>query len=231
MSRGLGRIRYAFAMLREAGPLALLGECVRRLAERRTFLLIERILDCPPEPPRLPNGFTFGRATHEDVQSILTDPREESRRTRRLLLMRRYFYESGLTECYVVKHEATGDVCHIRWLVTHEGASRADSGISRRFHSITEDEGRAEYTYTATRWRRQGLAAAAGQGVLGIAFELGLGRVTGVIDRRNLASLATAERQGYRVAGVAVESRFLLARWKRIRATEDRPRPTELARA
>lgn len=223
VSRAPGKLRFALALLREAGVLALFGEFIRRLAGRRTLLLLNLDLDTPPDPARFPPGFAFGPATPEEVRSTLADTSAEPRHARLLLLMRRYFHESGLTDCYVVRHVASGDVCHIRWLVTRESATRASPELARRFATLADDEGRAEYTFTATRFRHQGLAAAAGQAVLGVAFERGVRRMIAHVDRRNLASLATAKRQGYRVTAVIVESRFLGYQWQRVRP--GRPAP------
>lgn len=202
--RAFAVVRFGLLILRWCGPRLFLRKMAHQIYGRTIFLVTKGPLD----EPKLPSSFqcTVSLASPADVEELFSRLHHESPEGRYQLLVRKWYHERGLGDCYITRAADTNEICMVRWLITPEHVKRL--GWEDRF-PLEEDEYTSENIYTFKRYRRVGAGKASSILMTEIIRQLGFKRYKCYTDETNILTLKWSERAGDKVYERILERHFL----------------------
>ena len=102
---------FGLRILRWCGPRVFLRKMANQLYGRTIFLVTIGQLDAP----RPPSSFqcTVSLASPDDVDELFRGLHHENPEGRYQLLVRKWYHERGLGDCYVTRATATNEICTV----------------------------------------------------------------------------------------------------------------------
>lgn len=207
--RALSVLRFGLLVLQYCGLRYSLKKLAHQLYGSTIFLVGDISLDA--QTPKSPFKCTVSRATPGEVDEIFRAIPFESREGRYQLLVRKWYHNRGFGDCYVARATETGEICHIRWLVTPEHIKQL--GWEDRF-PLEEDQLMRENSYTFEKYRRKGVKSACLPQLDEITKNLGFTRAKRYVEETNIPQLAADMKAG-NLAYARVEERHFMFRVKR----------------
>ena len=159
---------FGLKILRWCGPKVFLSKIVHQLYGHTVFVVREHRLDIPH--PSSSFKCDMKLATVAEIEELFLDLPSQSREGRYQLLVRRWYHERGFGDCYLARATDTGEICHVRWLVTPRHIRQM--GWENRF-PLSEDQVMMENSYTLEKYRRKGVNTATNILLSNIAINLG----------------------------------------------------------
>ena len=214
-SRAFAVIRSGLLILQKAGLRIFLQKLGHQLYSSTVFLFMEKEPDDNDAYPPSLHQCVVTPASPEDVEEFFQKMVYESEESRYQLLVRKWFYESGLHNCYIARTSDTNEMCHIRWMVTSR--DMRETGYEIRLPTLKEDDVLAENAYTLERFRGRGINTAAARPIDEIYRKQGFRRIMSYIDENNIPSLKTSKKRGNKVFERVLERHILFrVTWKMI---------------
>jgi hypothetical protein len=199
LGRILRKIRYVLQVFKIAGPLVLLKQLKGQVYDRATYVCLEKDLSAPDSPVQCAVKYTLHLATAEDMEEITKKARTESKDSARELVRRRLFYECGFHNCYVARTADSGELCHIKWIITAEDNDLISRGFSSTLPRLGPDEVMTENTFTFEKYRKSRIGAAVRNDLAEMMRRQGFKRAIGYVNQNNPAALKSFLIDGYRV--------------------------------
>ena len=211
---------FGIRMLRLCGLRLFLRKTVNQIYGRTIFLVTTGQVDAPR--PASEFRCTTNLASPDDTKELFRELRHESSEGRYQLLVRKWYHERGLGDCYITRTIDTNEICAVRWVVTPEHVKRL--GWEDRF-PLAEDEIMFENLYTFERYRREGARTAAAHQVRKMVLQQSFIRNRGYVDETNIPQLKWGEKTGGKVRARVLERHFLFRTTRKTLEQYDPPIP------
>ncbi len=212
--------RYGLLILRWCGLSLFVKKLAHQLYGHATFYVERNPIDAPS--PVSSFKCTVRKATFNDVEKLFSELPHESREGRYELLGRKWYHEIGFGDCYVARANDTGEICHVRWLVTATHIKQL--GWQYRF-PLTEDEVMLENSYTLEKYRRQGVKTACLPQLRAIARDLGYTHSKGYVNTANIPQLLSDQKDGDMISARVSERHILFRVTRKTLERYDPPIP------
>ena len=204
IQRTFSVVSFGLRILRWCGPRLFLRKMAHQLYGRTIFLSTTGQLDDPR--PQSSFQCTASLATPDDMDELFHKLHHESPEGRYQLLVRKWYHERGLGDCYISRAADNNEICTVRWVVTPEHIKQL--GWEDRF-PLEEDEIMFENLYTFEKYRREGARTASAVQVRKIVRQQGFKRTKGYTDETNMPQRQWGEKTGSKVRARILERHFL----------------------
>ena len=156
-----------------------------------------------------PGNYKLALASPADIDEFFEKMERETKECRYELLARKWFYECGFHNCYVVRTTDTNALCHVRWMVTSPDNSIIDASFKDRLPRLKEDEALMENIFTFKEYRAKGITISIGLQMAEIARKQGIRRIMAYVAEDNIPSLRACKTQGFQVFEKVLERHVL----------------------
>ncbi len=147
---------------------------------------------------RIRNDIFFRQMTKNDWINILSNLSSFNTTTRKDLISRYFFYNSGLNNCYI-GHSINGDFISIQWLITPEDNSIIKKTHKNRFKELKPDQVMVENIFIFPTNRSYGAFSSTNNHLLKIAKEAGYGYCLSYIKLDNILVMNEYMRLGFTI--------------------------------
>lgn len=207
-ARALKRLKYAILLIEIEGPSLFLGRLLRKIYSKTVYLGLEKKLnsECASVPCQI--DYSLRLATKEDMREIVEKARKEDRKSAYELFGRRLFYEAGFRNCYVAIDIATGEICHMQWLLSSKDMPKNNS-YAKSLPRLSDETILIENTFTFCKYRGKGLYPSVMVRLAEMARDSGFNQMKIYVQQDNAASLRGCQKAGFRVFEQVPEMKLL----------------------
>lgn len=203
------QIRYTFLIIQKAGLGIFLHQLRRQFYSRTIFLGLEKLLGEGASSPPSSDKYRLALASPADIDEFFEKMEHETKELRYELLARKWFYECGFHNCYVVRTTDTNELCHVRWMVTSQDNEVIDASFQNRLPRLKKDEVLMENIFTFKEYRAKGITTSIGLQMAEIARKQGFRRIMAYVAEDNIPSLRACKTQGFQVFEKILERHVL----------------------
>lgn len=207
-----------FLVIRWCGIRLFLQKILHQIYARWIYLVVVIPLDNPL--PSSDYKCTVSLAKSEDIRELFSGLNTESPEGRYQLLMRKWYHELGIGDCYISRDAETNEICAVRWVITPRNVS--DLRWEDKY-PLEEDELTTENVYTFEKYRRLGVELASSIILQKVFRNFGYNRSKSYIDETNIPSLKMSEKNGDKICAKVLVRRFLFYDTRKILQIYDPP--------
>ena len=198
LKRMLRKVRYAVLLAKVGGLKVFFHQLKRQIYSRASFIGLERNLGTNGAPVPCGVEYSLQLASEEDMEEVLQKAKTESKESAHELVQRRWFYESGFSNCYVARTIDTGELCYMVWLISSVDRALVKPGFRDMLPRLKANEMLIENSYTFEKYRGNRIMPSAMVELCEIARRNGYKRVITYVSQDNIASLKGCQRAGFK---------------------------------
>jgi ribosomal protein S18 acetylase RimI-like enzyme len=159
---------------------------------------------------RLPRTFdtTLTEIGDDDIAEIMAALPSLDPATRKELVVRLEFYDTGFKHCYVARAQ-TGELAHLQWLIYPDENDIIRSQFKNRFYALKEKQVMVENAFTFPKYRGLGLVQSVTYELLQKAKAKGSRAAVCYILKSNTESINQFVSLGFKITELLREVKFL----------------------
>lgn len=150
----------------------------------------------------------FDRISDSDIQTIMEKMNLFDSNSKKELIIRLLFYDSGLKNCYVLKNKKNEIVC-MQWIVYPSENSILKKHYSRRFYELREKQVMIENIFTFPKYRGFGFMQKITLQLLNLGKNQGYKNAIAYIRKDNINSINGFIKLGFKITKIITEYKFL----------------------
>ena len=135
--------------------------------------------------------------------------------SRRELVGRVLFYESGLHNCYGVAN-SRDEIVYLQWLIHPSDNKTLQRQYPRKFYPLSNNQVMVENAFTLPTHRGLGLMSTVSLQLLHIACDEGLKSAICYIRKDRISPLNEFIQMGFKITKIATEYRILGKTWRKL---------------
>jgi RimJ/RimL family protein N-acetyltransferase len=194
------KAQFALLLQKYGGINSLSEEAAKWLYRNSISIGLEKNLDEPDPKIECDLKYTLKPASPQDIEEMVQKIKGEGPEAVRFLVMGKWFYDHGLRNCYVARDQHSGELCYIQWLISRKDAETGSIVFksSYTYQRLGDYDIQYDNGYTFTNYRGKKLATAIKTNLFQIAREQGFKRVVIYVAPKNIASLVSCYRVGFK---------------------------------
>ena len=198
INRIQGQMRYATQLLKFVGPKAFFEQLGRQIYSNHVQIGVRKDFeDITRVEGESPTKYYFRLATEKDMEDVFSKIKGESKENAKLLLERKWLYDSGLRKWYVARTVEDDDPCFIQGVVHPEENDYMDKHLKGWFPILRDDEILLEGAYAFQKYRGGKLCHMIATDIWMMYKEKGYKRMITYIKSNNEASLRASAKTGF----------------------------------
>ena len=204
------KIVYIF---RSLGTPAFVRLLLDTLLSVNHYYILGRSLATPLEYPflRTPKG-DFSPITENDIACLRTKIPALGEEDRRELLARLFFFESGFTNCYIIRNG--DDIAYLQWIIFPSENQVISQKYSAKFNPLSNKQVMIENAFTFPNYRGRGYLQFGTRQLLELAMRNDYTSAICYIRTDRITSLNEFSKMGFKIVKMVNEYKFFGNVWR-----------------
>ena len=200
--------KKCFFVVSTLGFIYTLKLFLKNLFSVEHFYIVQGNISSLKLSQTLRNNFTIKLVVESDWDEILKNLRALNPAERKEILVRLFFYQAGLKNCYIIRTK-TGEIAAMQWLICPSENSIVQQHFNTRFYPLKKNQVMIENVYTFPTARGIGSLPAITTELLRIAKEKGFKSVVFYVSKDKIAPLNEFIGCGCKIRKIMIETKIL----------------------
>ena len=213
MSLATGNLRKSIFVFHSLKTKAFLRLLLDTLFSMNQYYILGRSLAPPLEYSfaRMPKG-DISPLTENDITYLRRNISLLNEEDRRELLARLFFYESGFTNCYVMRNGT--DIAYLQWIIFPSENRVISQKYSTKFNLLSDKQVMIENAFTFPNYRGRGYLPFGTQQLLELAKRNGYSSAICYIRTDRITSLNEFTKMGFKIVKMVDEYKLFGKAWR-----------------
>ena len=200
--------KKGFFALSNLGCIYIFKLFLKNIFSIEHFYIVQGNISSLKPPQRLRSNCIIKLVVESDWDEILKNLRSLDPADRKEILVRLFFYQAGLKNCYIARTK-TGEIAAIQWLIYPSENSIVQQHFNTRFYPLRNNQIIIENVYTFPNVRGIGYLPAITTELLHIAKEKGFKSVIFYVSKDKIAPLNEFIGCGCKIRKMMIETKIL----------------------